>query len=68
MCFFGSSNKSQPVVAQPAAATQPQSTGMDMAAQQDEQRRRIAAADANAGADSAMTMAASAAPKTVLGA
>lgn len=64
MCFFGSS-KSAPApvtapVAQPQAAATP-----DMNAQQDEQRRRVAAMNS---ADQTSMAAATAAPKTVLGA
>lgn len=67
MCFFGGSNKSQPVVAQPTTPVANMNTPT-MADQQDAQRRRMAAADANAGGDAAMTAQATAAPKTVLGA
>lgn len=64
MCFFGRSNRSPvPAMAEQAqAAAQPQA--VDMNAQQDEQRRRMAAMDANTQDNMA---AATAAPKTVLG-
>jgi hypothetical protein len=69
MCFFGSSNKSQPVSGVQALATQAQEQGAFDQARADEQaRRRIAASDAAADTGSAMTAQATAAPKTVLGA
>lgn len=69
MCFFGRSRSSPP----PVAAAVQQATaapGMDMNAQQDEQRRRLAASNANTQSmvDSAMTtQTASAVGRTVLG-
>jgi|Laugresu1bdmlbsd_1035121.scaffolds.fasta_scaffold04257_7 hypothetical protein len=63
MCFFGRS-RSQPAPV-PAPVAQPAATpAVDVNAEQDEQRRRMAAMDANTQDSMA---AATAAPKTVLG-